>query len=428
MVTVASDALSAEIEIPSSFNPVGSGARALGMGGAFIAVADDATAASWNPGGLTQLKKPECSVVFSGLHRKEDISFGTNPEGDGMQSVSEEDLNYLSVTYPFEAWGRNMVVSLAYQHLYDFYREWEFTLNETVDDLSVSRRWEYDHAGRLSAIGLSYAVRVVPKLSLGFTLNFWDNDITQNEWKQKYHMNGIESSDDISFDRKLLARYRTYRFDGFNMNFGLLWRINYNLTFGAVLKTPFTADISRKEEQYWKVIESDSDIYTGSNIASKADKLDMPMSYGIGVHYNFSDALSVSADLYRTEWSDYIYKTEDGPDYSPITGRPISETSIDDTCQVRLGGEYRFMNKEKEYVVPIRFGVFYDPVPADGSPDDVYGISIGLGFTKNNFFSLDLSYQYRFGNNVGEIYLKHFDFSQDLDEHTVYASLIIYKW
>jgi len=34
------------LEIPSSFNPVGSGARALGMGGAFIPVADDATAAS----------------------------------------------------------------------------------------------------------------------------------------------------------------------------------------------------------------------------------------------------------------------------------------------------------------------------------------------------------------------------------------------
>ena len=33
------------IEIPSSPNPFGFGARALGMGGAFIAIADDATAA-----------------------------------------------------------------------------------------------------------------------------------------------------------------------------------------------------------------------------------------------------------------------------------------------------------------------------------------------------------------------------------------------
>ena len=54
-------------EIASSFNPVGSGARALGMGGAFIAVADDATAASWNPGGLIQLEKPEISAVGSAV-------------------------------------------------------------------------------------------------------------------------------------------------------------------------------------------------------------------------------------------------------------------------------------------------------------------------------------------------------------------------
>jgi hypothetical protein len=29
------------------------GTRAMGMGGAFVAVADDATAAYWNPAGLT---------------------------------------------------------------------------------------------------------------------------------------------------------------------------------------------------------------------------------------------------------------------------------------------------------------------------------------------------------------------------------------
>ena len=34
----------------------GFGARALGMGGAFTAVADDATAAYWNPAGLSQVR------------------------------------------------------------------------------------------------------------------------------------------------------------------------------------------------------------------------------------------------------------------------------------------------------------------------------------------------------------------------------------
>jgi len=55
--------MSYPIEITSAPHPIGSGARALGMGGAFIAIADDATAASWNPAGLFQLKKPEISFV-----------------------------------------------------------------------------------------------------------------------------------------------------------------------------------------------------------------------------------------------------------------------------------------------------------------------------------------------------------------------------
>lgn len=52
-----------QVGIASSPNPVGSGARAVGMGSAFIAVADDATAASWNPAGLIQLDRPEMSIA-----------------------------------------------------------------------------------------------------------------------------------------------------------------------------------------------------------------------------------------------------------------------------------------------------------------------------------------------------------------------------
>src|SRR5262245_37475869 len=43
---------------------VGSGARAWGMGGAFVAVADDATAATWNPAGLAILQRPEITLVY----------------------------------------------------------------------------------------------------------------------------------------------------------------------------------------------------------------------------------------------------------------------------------------------------------------------------------------------------------------------------
>src|SRR5262245_10423641 len=56
-----------------SLNRPGSGARAAGMGNAFIAVSDDGTAASWNPAGLSQLRRPELSVVLSLSRRDEEL-------------------------------------------------------------------------------------------------------------------------------------------------------------------------------------------------------------------------------------------------------------------------------------------------------------------------------------------------------------------
>ena len=43
----------------------GVGARALGMGSAFVAIADDATATYWNPAGLTKVKKHSFSAMYA---------------------------------------------------------------------------------------------------------------------------------------------------------------------------------------------------------------------------------------------------------------------------------------------------------------------------------------------------------------------------
>lgn len=50
---------------PGSFLRTGAGARPLGMGGAFVALADDGTAAFWNPAGLGQLDKPQITSMVT---------------------------------------------------------------------------------------------------------------------------------------------------------------------------------------------------------------------------------------------------------------------------------------------------------------------------------------------------------------------------
>ncbi|UCE06886.1 MAG: UPF0164 family protein [bacterium] len=65
----------------AEFLRIGVGSRALGMGGAFVAVADDGTASYWNPAGLASLRKHQVSFshvqMFDNLahHNFANLSF-----------------------------------------------------------------------------------------------------------------------------------------------------------------------------------------------------------------------------------------------------------------------------------------------------------------------------------------------------------------
>jgi long-subunit fatty acid transport protein len=412
------------LEIPSSPNPVGSGARALGMGGAFIAIADDATAASWNPGGLIQLEKPEISVVGGYLKRTENNSFGKNPEASGRQSVDDIDLNYLSIAYPFKVANHNMILSLNYQRLYDFNRSWSFDLDRHNPLFTSPTAYQYEQTGALYALGLAYSAEITPRFSAGFTLNYWGDFIHENEWQQTFHQRTNISLGGFPGISKV-DKTDTYGFSGWNANMGFLWKMTEHWTLGAVFKAPFTATVDHQ------INEDKSVTYPTFSVAnthiirhiSIPEKLRMPMSYGLGLAYRFSDRLTVSGDLYRTHWEDFIYEDYKGIKTSPISGKPEGSFDTANTTCVRLGGEYLIIGAK--YVVPLRAGIFYDPAPAEGSPDNYYGFALGSGIAYGRFI-FDVAYQFRFGNGVGSSQLQSLNFSQDVREHTLYTSMIVH--
>jgi hypothetical protein len=59
---------------------IGVGARALGMGGSYVALADDSTATYWNPAGLTSIKHMEVAIVQQGTENAP-AALGTNDVG-----------------------------------------------------------------------------------------------------------------------------------------------------------------------------------------------------------------------------------------------------------------------------------------------------------------------------------------------------------
>lgn len=79
----------------ASFLDIGVGARALGMGGAYTALADDANSLYWNPGGLAKLEKREFTASHAEMYESTRLDFMAyaHPTSQGTFSAG---LTYLS--------------------------------------------------------------------------------------------------------------------------------------------------------------------------------------------------------------------------------------------------------------------------------------------------------------------------------------------
>jgi long-subunit fatty acid transport protein len=249
---------------PSVFSaplPSGSGARALGLAGAFTALADDATAASWNPAGLIQLEHPEASVVLRYSRERDKHHSGDDDFDAGRDDFDSENLNYFSVVFPFHLRSieRNMVVSLNYQEAYDFTQEFSARLrtsdSDTVRDRSAGtfRDTQVDHIsdgvvditvrsfvttetettfnqilssglltdldfqqeGVISALTPAFALEVTPKLSLGVAFNVYFIDpLTGDSIRSRTRAEYSGRSDSRVNIRTTQASSGTYEYDG----------------------------------------------------------------------------------------------------------------------------------------------------------------------------------------------------------------------
>ena len=409
-------------ELPATFNPVGQGARGLALGGAYIGEGSEATGDSWNPACLCLMRYSEIALMSSFLYRKEDNFFSKRHDLSNVGRISEQDLNYIGAVIPFKGFKRNMVMSMSYQQVYSMDREWNFVNKVHVfDDLYTIDRWNYIQSGGLSTIGLTYGIQINPSLYLGIKCNFWDNSLSENKWKQKYHSKGkvISGANESSSE---FHKTESFSFKGHNFNLGLLYKINYKFYIGAIIKTPFRATIDYQMDSVTSLDSAPNKPDIDNDKATY--HMDIPFSFGLGMIYNFSDQFRMSMDAYCTRWDKFKQTNEKGEEVFPITLKPIESVDVDPTIQFRMGAEYLW--QYKDYFIPIRGGLFYDPAPGDNQSNEFWGVTVGTGLTKNQKYSVDIAYQYRYGNDINTSDLSHLGFSQDISEHSVFISMNYY--
>lgn len=416
--------------------PVDSGARALGRGGAFIAVADDATAASWNPGALIQLKRPEFSLAGSYLTEQLDFdpeTIGSNRFTLDNESSSDGDLNYASFAYPFRLFRKNFVAALNYQQKFDFHNELDFS--RIIRDLeppsiNLNEKIKFRSDGGIGALTPAISMLVTPKLSLGVAVNFYTDEFFGNyAWKNKVHVTGSGDIDGDPGTEDIVREEKFENFRAINTSIGLLYNMwekgDKLLTFGAVYHTPYTAKYDQSMRQ--NGVGSLAGVGFPLDIPETRThfEIDYPQSFGAGFGFCYNDALSCSMDVTWTDWSDYQREDEDGNKTRPLGTDVSTSKRIGDTYAVRTGAEYRIFRNN--VIIPARAGLFYEPRVSLNSPTDVYGFSVGSGISTKRF-SLDGAYQFRWSTNgEGEDLQSALEGMQfDIREHLFLASIIVY--
>ena len=381
-----------DLNLGPDWNFTGVGARAAGMGGAFIGVADDATAISWNPAGLTQLDRPEASFVVRGLAELYEVDF------DYVVETYEDQhgiLNFLSGVYPFEFSGKQFVAALGVQRQLDLYSYFHEEFYEENGTETSEYLYETFSEGGSSTITLGLANRLASVFSLGVAANFWVGEAY------------FESQDMVEIDTLDYYYYwdfydrSDWTFSGMNFLIGAMLDLNYKnnpipLRIGLVVKTPF--DLTVDEEYLMEEYTDDNGSIFNPEPVESSDSytLGMPLIYGLGVSYRLGDNLTLAVDIESRKFGETTLKE----DYEELTGNDEEMENLD-LNQLRFGAEYLFTEIWDFAVIPLRIGAKSVPTLfQDLDEEQVIGaaFSLGSGLITDDF-SLDLSV----GNSIFEI-------------------------
>lgn len=411
--------------IPFSFsNP---GARSLGMGGAFLALADDATAAYANPAGLTGigLEKQISLELRNNDYRSEyaaggDASsqpFGLSGVDYRKASSSVDNVSFLSFVLPRENWAlafyRHQM--LDYRGRFDS-EAIEIDGGATGTIFPVSADTDLD----IVTYGVSFGYNLSPAISLGAGLAWYDFGIDTQA--QRYALGAEREAANV-----LNVQRQSGSDNDWGYNLGLLYRGGDNVQIGVAYRS--APRFSYRQTN----LAGPANVFDGQLFADKRSRFKAPDTLGVGVTWRASDALTLSLDINHVRYSNLGRNVDlaffNDPE-NPLTitlpdgsSQPISATEaqqlagrrlhIDSAIEPRLGMEYVFA----DFSTPmfLRLGTWReprhtlrfrgDPAQFEGTDaeldaianavifstgDDEMHYSLGLGWAFSRF-SLDMA-------------------------------------
>lgn len=357
----------------NGLNLNGNGSKAIGMGGAFVGLADDFSAAYWNPAGLTQLTAP--TIAF----------FGSDVIPAGKYQFDLLQINAKSVTKHYMSPGlgffkpiSDKVVMGVYAHVPSGTGiKWS---GQELKNLSGGKAFVWDSLVGLVNISPAIAVKLTERFSVGATLN-----INYGLLKLKRPIPQVgQYEEDIS---------------GWEVGgtFGMLYKASKKLSFGVTYKTPVSTRLIG-------TVKIPGAALLGLPASDDAERSAIfPMWLAGGIAFKPNEKLTFTADVQYTNWKDMqviemLFYNEGWKTYFQTPAN--FELKWKDTIQLRAGMEYKVSN-----ALAIRAGVYHDPTPGPERtqnimlPEITYNfITFGMGY-KTKHITMEFALEYGFGKD-----------------------------
>lgn len=346
--------LTASTSFAAGFRLPEAGVKAMGMGFAFTAQADDPSAIYFNPAGLTQLKGQNVMVGVTYVRENGAEYKGTTPVDDfatGFTTVKTETQKSLNFFIPNAYYSRTTNSGNVAYGVGIFA---PFGLGQEYNDKSTSifRNQITKIDLQTVVVNPTIAFKVGDVLSVGAGID-WMYGKAQLE-KTPWNPALIALQNGNVFDLKLEGDG-----DAWGYNFGLLLTPSKNLRIGANYRSPFTLKIKDGDVTLSNIHPAVAGTYAGVSGTEASVTISMPATFALGAAYTIGK-LTVEADADWTFWHSYASLPIQFE--SPALADTNTPKNWEDVVALRLGAEYRVTDP-----LALRVGFVYDPTPVPAS-------------------------------------------------------------
>lgn len=337
--------------LPFSFsNP---GARSLGMGGAFLGAADDATAAYTNPAGLTRIgleQQVSLELRRTGYDTPYPTggTFGVNPFNVGGVRYDDasndvDEVSFLAWVLPRDNWALAL-----YRHQFlnyeNAYRTGEIAFPSPQFQNTFIRGYRAASDLEIVNYGASFAYNLSDSLSFGLGLSYYDFEI--DTLTERFDIGSTTS----------VANRQTQLGEDSDIGYtvGLLYRGSDRFSIGMSYRSA-----PKFEYRAQSVFFGQATPITTGNFVTDFEAPDM---WGVGFSWRATDRLTLNLDVNRINYSnlsegldDAFFSGEFAELSDPLL---LAQVRAESVFEPHLGGEYVF--DQMRFPLSLRAGLWYE--------------------------------------------------------------------